>query len=246
MAGYVKIWRKLREHELWKERRVFSRAEAWIDLIMRANWQDTVLIDGTTLERGCLATSIRDLAFDWSWSRSRVDRFLISLDGTQIEHRAGHRCSTIRILKYEEYQDVREPGGTQARRKRDTKRDTNEATIKELIINNKTSPNGEGARARGPEPEKKNYAPGISMSDAELKTLTDEFGAESVKFHVKVCSDWLTANGKTKKSAAAFIRNWIRKEKVERRGYYSTANQTQNPAPQNHQARILFKDQRDH
>lgn len=77
------------------------------------------------------------------------------------------------------------------------------------------------ARAREARTE---YAPRISMSETEFMGLVSEFGEESVKYHLANCSDWLISNGKTKKNYAAFLRNWIRKEIAEQRGFYNLRN----------------------
>ena len=70
-------------------------------------------------------------------------------------------------------------------------------------------------------PEKtKNFAPGITLTEQGFKSLQSEFGDESFRYHLPICSDWLKANGKRKSDAAAFMRNWIRKELAERKGFY--------------------------
>lgn len=71
-----------------------------------------------------------------------------------------------------------------------------------------------------PPPEIKNFAPKISMTDKEYQTLIEEFGVESVNYHLKTCSDWLLSSGKIKKSSVAFMRNWIRKDIAECKGFY--------------------------
>lgn len=68
-------------------------------------------------------------------------------------------------------------------------------------------------------------APRVSVTPESLESLNLEFGQDSIKYHIKVCSDWLLSNGKTKKDPAAFIRNWIKKSIAERSGYYHSSNQ---------------------
>lgn len=67
-------------------------------------------------------------------------------------------------------------------------------------------------------------APRITMTEAQRDELVKEFGAESLKYHAPVCSDWLISNGKTKKNYASFVRNWIRKEIAEQKGFYHPSN----------------------
>jgi hypothetical protein len=70
------------------------------------------------------------------------------------------------------------------------------------------------------ERNRKAVAPRVTMTDAEHASLVEEFGRESVAYHVKVCSDYLLSSGKTKKNSAAFVRNWIRREIAECKGFY--------------------------
>lgn len=39
-GGWIKLWRKVQQHPFYKERRVFSRFEAWLDLLFMANHQN--------------------------------------------------------------------------------------------------------------------------------------------------------------------------------------------------------------
>lgn len=79
--GYIPLSRKFFEHELWLEPRVFSRAEAFADLLRRVRFEanpGTLLIgaQSITIERGEVAASIRFLAKNWGWSKNKVDKFL--------------------------------------------------------------------------------------------------------------------------------------------------------------------------
>lgn len=106
MSGWLKLWRKFRESELWKEKRKFSRAEAWLDLIMEAN-HETKIWRGRTIERGCLVTSEHKLAQSWQWSRSAVRRFLNALEaGQRANKQPDNGCTIIRITNYEQYQGI--------------------------------------------------------------------------------------------------------------------------------------------
>ena len=83
--GYIKIFRKLfRDHEFWKEKRIYSKAEAWIDLLQSARWKDEPekLIDkrgSYILELGDIYISDRYLAKRWRWSTKKVRNFLTYL-----------------------------------------------------------------------------------------------------------------------------------------------------------------------
>lgn len=70
------------------------------------------------------------------------------------------------------------------------------------------------------EPKKTALAPKLLVTESEHEKLLSEFGPESVKYYTQVCSDYLVANGRAMKNAAAFMRNWIRREIAERKGFY--------------------------
>ncbi len=62
--------------------------------------------------------------------------------------------------------------------------------------------------------------PRLAVTEEQQQTLIEEFGQESLDYYAKTCSDYLLATGRKYKNYAAFMRNWIRKEIAERKGYY--------------------------
>lgn len=79
--GFIPISRKLFDNFLWKEKREFSRAEAWLDLIQLARFEASStkeVINGQVVEYGLgeRPLSLRLLADRWQWSKNRVDKFL--------------------------------------------------------------------------------------------------------------------------------------------------------------------------
>ena len=66
MDYYIPISRRLFEHQLWCEERVFSRFEAWLDILQSARFEDTKQLIGNRLievKRG-------------QWSTKKVNNFL--------------------------------------------------------------------------------------------------------------------------------------------------------------------------
>jgi len=49
MRGWIKLHRKIQEHWLYQEKRKFSRFEAWIDLLMMMNHEDSKVILGNEI-----------------------------------------------------------------------------------------------------------------------------------------------------------------------------------------------------
>jgi hypothetical protein len=112
MRGWVRLHRKLRGHPFWRERRRYSRAEAWIDLILRAAYHQHDVSQGTrilTVKRGQVLTSQVELACEWSWGREKVHAFLLLLERLQmVAFETSKATDTgytlITLLNYEQYQ----------------------------------------------------------------------------------------------------------------------------------------------
>lgn len=80
-TGWISLHRKIQDNFLWKKGRVFSKAEAWIDILMEVRHseeQDKVMMGNViiTCDRGQSIKSIETWAMRWTWTRSAVQRFL--------------------------------------------------------------------------------------------------------------------------------------------------------------------------
>ena len=79
MEYYIPISRRLFEHQLWCEERIYSRFEAWLDLIQSARFEDTKQLIGNRfieVKRRQMLASLRFLAGRWQWSTKKVNSFL--------------------------------------------------------------------------------------------------------------------------------------------------------------------------
>jgi len=89
-------------------REKFSSAQAWIDLIILANWKDTSFIKHSVLikvERGQLAYSKKALQEKWSWSNTKVTNFLrLLVEMERINTKTTPLTTVITILNYDKYQ----------------------------------------------------------------------------------------------------------------------------------------------
>ena len=78
--GFIPIRRTLFDHFLFKEKRTFSRFEAWLDLIQLASFKnensDIVAGKVVTKDRGEIVASLRYLATRWNWSMHKVSNYL--------------------------------------------------------------------------------------------------------------------------------------------------------------------------
>lgn len=80
-AGFVKLYRDLADSEFWLKER-FTKAQAWIDLLMMAqgvsnvDWSEGKL---KNFEAGTVYMPIEQLAERWKWNRRTVTHYLKTL-----------------------------------------------------------------------------------------------------------------------------------------------------------------------
>jgi uncharacterized phage protein (TIGR02220 family) len=111
MEGWIKLHRSVLSHRLYSEKRVFSKYEAWIDILLMANHKEQAIKIETNdilIERGSFITSIRKLSDQWKWSRTKVEAFLDDcyVHG-EIEYKTEKRWTYITVLNYEKHQGNR-------------------------------------------------------------------------------------------------------------------------------------------
>ncbi|WP_313568794.1 hypothetical protein [Acetoanaerobium noterae] len=109
MEGWIKVHRSIQEHWLYQEKRVFSKYEAWLDMIMLTNHKDNKFLLGKELievERGSFVTSELKLMDRWNWSKTKVRNFLNLLEEDKmILKKSDKKKTTITIVNYNDYQD---------------------------------------------------------------------------------------------------------------------------------------------
>ena len=105
--GFIKLPRHIIEDSHYFSE-PFTRTQAWVDLIILANYQDTTaLVRGVKIvvKRGQVCRSITELAKRWKWSRNRVMRFTEGLvDAERVHVQKSPIVNVYTIRDYEEYQ----------------------------------------------------------------------------------------------------------------------------------------------
>lgn len=105
--GFLKLSRNYFNNPLWKEDRIFSRSEAWLDLIASALIDDLkVFVKGQDIEvqRGEVAASRRYLEKRWSWGSTKVKNYLTYLaKNGMITTKQTNGQTIIKLVKYEDY-----------------------------------------------------------------------------------------------------------------------------------------------
>lgn len=126
--GWISIHRKIEDCQIWLGNEPYDRRSAWISILLMANHEDKdILFDGqmVTVKRGQFITSVRHLGQKWMWSKDRTLRYLRLLEALQMIHReSDNRRTLITIIKYENYQDMRDSN-------EDTHKDSNKDTDKD-------------------------------------------------------------------------------------------------------------------
>ena len=140
--GWISLHRKIMEHPLYREKRKFSKLEAWVDLLLMANHKDNKFMLGNELvevKKGSFITSELKLMERWDWGKSKVRSFLELLeeDGMIIK-KSDRKKTTITICNYCVYQDSEIKNRPRADREQTTSRpraDTNNNDNNEINKN---------------------------------------------------------------------------------------------------------------
>jgi hypothetical protein len=130
--GWISIHRQLKSHWLWDEKRTFSKAEAWIDILLSANHTTTDILLGNeliTVQRGSFITSEIKLMKRWKWSKSKVRAFLLLLDTQHMVYKnTDTKKTTLIVVKYDDYQGLKttkEPRKNFKKTSKELQKDTN-------------------------------------------------------------------------------------------------------------------------
>lgn len=112
--AFIKINRKFFDGKFWKQKRTFSQAEAWIDLIQSARFEaeteTRLLANGREIciKRGEIHASLRYLADRWGWGVEKTKRFIdIAINENAIERRIEHGESIITLINYDIYNELK-------------------------------------------------------------------------------------------------------------------------------------------
>ncbi|EMF0391867.1 hypothetical protein JMQ88_000942 [Enterococcus hirae] len=143
--GWIALHRNIGDHWVYQEKRVFSKYEAWLDLLMDANHQNNkFLFDGQLIEvkRGEFITSVRQLCERWGWSNTKVNRFLKMLENDQMLIRKSDSQKTvITIVNYDFYQRNESKETTAKRQQSDTETSQKHTNNNDKTMNNNVNNN---------------------------------------------------------------------------------------------------------
>ena len=108
MSGWISLHRKILKNPILKRNKQYSNFEAWVWLLLRANYDDAKVVIGGTLYRlkeGQMITSLKKLQLQFGWGNSRLNTFLKLLkDDGMIVYKSNTQLTQITILNYSELQ----------------------------------------------------------------------------------------------------------------------------------------------
>lgn len=208
--GYVLINRKIEDHWLWTDK-PFTKGQAWIDLIMMANYADSELLTKgrvVQIKRGQVFRTIGFLAERWGWSNKKVRAYLDLLKGQAMVTAEGTTEGTlITIENYETWQTLgQESGHSKGQAKgqaRVHKRNKNNTNTKTESV------------TRTPTFE-------------EIKDYVDQMNYEmdpEAFFDYYEETGWLKKNGQPIRDWKASVRTWARREReFKKSGQYGNGS----------------------
>lgn len=183
--GFLFQPRKFFEGKLWQEPRTYSKAEAWLDIIQMASFQQSSRLIGmrlVDLPRGSVGVSIRFLASRWRWSHTKVLKFLSLMESEQaIERKTEQGLTVIYLLNYEEYQNpesykANTDGNAQAN-ERKTNASGNAKTNEEMPLKSEEDEKSEHQKERG----KSENANKVERTNNKISTESPNGDSESAQ-----------------------------------------------------------------
>ena len=203
MTGWICLSRKILSCWVWKDK-PFSKAQAWIDLLLLASHEDTKFLLGNELveiKRGSFVTSEVKLSERWGWSRTKTRNYLFLLESdNMILKKSDSKKTAITIVNYGLYQDIQTTKKHQ---------ENSEKTAKEQqknTINNDNNVNNENNKERG----KKFTPPSLEEVKAYCQERKNTVDANKfIDFYSS--KGWMIGKNKMKDWKAA-VRTWEQRE----------------------------------
>lgn len=207
MEGYISIHRKIVENWSWEDK-PFSKGQAWIDILLLANYKDNKFPLGDEIvivTRGSFITSEIKLMERWGWSKTKVRSFLKQLENdNMIVKKTDRKKTTLTVCNYNNYQhneDQKEtnkkPLKDQSKTDERPKKDTTNKVNKDNKDNKK-----ESSRFTPPSlDEVRSYCEGRN-NNIDPESFIDFYSSK----------DWMVGKNKMKDWKAS-IRTWERRNK---------------------------------
>ena len=140
-SGWISLHRKILDNPILTKSRIYSRFEAFVYMLLKANHKENKCVIGNTIvkvKKGSFITSQKKLMKQFKWSSSRLRGFLKLLeDDSMIEIKTNTMFTHLTIINYSSYQNLKNTKETQKKHKRNAKETQIETNNNDTIIINK-------------------------------------------------------------------------------------------------------------
>ena len=120
--GYILLFKQIQDNWLWTDK-PFAKGQAWIDLLLMANYADGEMVSKGTLveiKRGQVFRTVKFLSDRWGWGIKKTKLFLKLLETQKMVTLEGLSNGTrITIEKYDDFQLEGLPNGLSNAHQRD-------------------------------------------------------------------------------------------------------------------------------
>jgi len=220
MEGWIKIHRKIQNNWLWQEHRKFSKFEAWVSLLLKANHKENKILVGNeiiTIQAGSFMTSEVNLSKEWGWSRNTVRKFLSLLKNEKmltqicttkytiisIENWALYQFNEQQVEQQIEQQTEQQVNIKLNTNKND-KNDKNEKKIRNNIAASEETSPADTAKANKHKYGEYNH---VLLKDEELQKLKEEYS--NWEELIKYLDEYIEMKGYKAKSHYLCIKKWV-------------------------------------
>ncbi len=130
MAGFISLYRDIKEHWIWEPERPRTKLEAWIDLLMLVNFSEGTHVVGNEIKPvlpGSQYITIRQLSKRWKWSITKVTGFLnlLKSDGMILLENNAKKKTLLTVVNWELYQVDKDRKKTEKRQRKDREKTLN-------------------------------------------------------------------------------------------------------------------------
>ena len=197
--GWISLHRQFENHWLWTEKRVFSKAEAWIDILLSVNHSEQKVVIKQvvyTVKRGDSIMSLDSWSNRWGWNKSKVRRFFTTLQSdSMIVTKSETQTTRLTVCNYDSYQVTQNADETKVKRKR------NAIETQVTPNNNDNNENNENTYRKFAH---------LSLSQSDFIKLNLEYTKEQIDSILNSIENY--AKNKSYTSLYLTSINWLKKE----------------------------------
>ena len=138
--GWISLHRKILDNPVLSRGKSYSRFEAFIYMLLRANHKEGKVVVGNQLilvKKGSFITSQKKLMLVFNWGSTKLRAFLELLKkDNMIEYKSNTLATHIIILKYSQLQGLQNTNKNQIENEQKTNRNQSKTNNNDIIINN--------------------------------------------------------------------------------------------------------------